>query len=127
VLDHAGKPPVGATDIDSWLRVFADLARRENSVVKFSGLHHPDRDFSPSGAKAVWEACLEHFGPKRMMVGSDWPITEPYGGYRPTWETMTHFLSTLSDEERADVSWRTACRVYGQSSRLSSLHTDGGN
>jgi L-fuconolactonase len=127
VLDHAGKPPVGRDDVDSWLDTFARLASRENTVVKFSGLHHPERDFSLSGAMAIWEACLDHFGPTRMMVGSDWPITQPYGGYRPTWHTMTQFLSTLSDEERADVSWRTAARVYGQSSRLSSLHTNGGS
>ena len=127
VLDHAGKPPVGAGEVDAWITAFARLAKRDNSVVKFSGLHHSDREFSPSGAQAIWDACLEHFGPSRMMVGSDWPITEPYGGYRPTWETTKYFLSTLSAPERADVSWRTAVRVYGHSSRLSSLYTDGGS
>ena len=125
VLDHMGKPPVEREQLERWSGEISALAEQGNTVVKFSGLHHPERAFTPEAVEHLWELGLELFGPERIMVGSDWPITVTSGGYQPTWETISHFVGSLSDDERSAVSWRTATRVYGHSRRLTRLTSSG--
>ncbi len=38
VLDHAGKPPIAAAEIDDWARAITEIARRPNVFCKLSGL-----------------------------------------------------------------------------------------
>lgn len=121
VLDHMGKPPVDSKDFDQWLAVFKAFAESPNTVVKFSGLHHPDRPFTPDGILHLWEVCLELLGPERMMLGSDWPITVRYGGYQPTWHTLRELLSRVSVQHRQAIQEDTARRVYGLSRKISGL------
>lgn len=121
VLDHMGKPPVDSRDFDQWLAVFKAFAASSNTVVKFSGLDHPDRPFTPDGVMHLWEVCLELFGPERMMLGSDWPITVRYGGYQPTWRTLRDLLSRVSIRHRQAIQQDTARRVYGQSKKIAGL------
>lgn len=121
VLDHMGKPPVDSKDFDQWLAVFKAFAESPNTVVKFSGLHHPDRPFTPDGILHLWEVCLELLGPERMMLGSDWPITVRYGGYQPTWHTLRELLSPVSVQDRQAIQEDTARRVYGLSRKIAGL------
>lgn len=121
VLDHMGKPPVDSRDFDQWLAVFKAFAASSNTVVKFSGLDHPDRPFTPDGVLHLWEVCLELFGPERMMLGSDWPITVRYGGYQPTWRTLRDLLSRVSVQDRQAIQEDTARRVYGLSRKIAGL------
>lgn len=123
VLDHLGKPPVEAAGLGNWraaLRAFAD---NPNTVVKFSGLHHPDRPFTVEGVRDLWEVSLELFGPTRMMVGSDWPITVRYGGFQPTWRTIQELLESVPPEARRAIGSGTAQRVYGRSAKLAAMST----
>jgi len=121
VLDHMGKPPVDQKDFAEWLAVFRAFSKLPNTVVKFSGLHHPDRPFTPEGVLHLWDVCLELFGPTRMMVGSDWPITVNYGGYQPTWRTINDLLSRVSAKDRHAIESETAGQVYGHSKKIAAL------
>jgi len=125
VLDHVGKPPADPEELPRWESVFTELGALDNVVVKFSGLHHANRPFSVSGAQKLWDTTTEIFGPHRMMVGSDWPISVAYGGYHPTWSVMENFLAQLGAKDRELVSMGTAQRVYGTSSRLSTMEPQG--
>lgn len=118
VLDHLGKPPVERAARGEWLAVMTAFSENPNTVVKFSGLHHPQRPFTVEGVLPLWEVCLELFGPQRMMVGSDWPITVGYGGYLPTWQTIQKLLSRVSSGERLAIEVDTVCRVYGRSEKV---------
>ena len=118
VLDHMGKPPVAANDFREWLAMMTAFAENPNTVVKFSGLHHPERPFTRDGIERLWDLALELFGPDRMMVGSDWPITVLYGGYWPTWETLQTLLSQVSPVESQAIGSDTAYRVYGRSEKV---------
>ena len=121
VLDHMGKPPVDSKDFDRWLAVFKAFSERPNTVVKFSGLDHPDRPFTPDGVITLWELCLEFLGPERIMLGSDWPITVRYGGYQPTWHTLRRLLSGVDPQAREAIQGDTARRVYGLSKKIAAL------
>lgn len=82
VLDHLGKPWVGAASSPvepdwNWRSELRTLARHHSQVYcKLSGL--------PAEAGGVWtsaqlepflDVALEAFGPERLMWGSDWPVS----------------------------------------------------
>jgi L-fuconolactonase len=121
VIDHLGKPPIESEELEGWKAVFRELGGLENIVVKFSGLHHPNRRFNAEGVQGLFDISLEVFGPQRMMVGSDWPISLPSGGYVPTWATIRQLLTPLSPAERDAIEAGTAKGVYGRSNRIANM------
>jgi L-fuconolactonase len=68
--------------------------------------------YSVEALRPVWEAALELFGPDRLMFGSDWPMTVPEGGYRPTYDVLAALVGELSAAEQRSVMGDTARRVY---------------
>ncbi|GAA3938031.1 amidohydrolase family protein [Microbacterium soli] len=81
VLDHLGKPAIGtATDpaapSETWAEDLRALGAHPQVFCKLSGL--------PAEAGGVWtdaqvrpflDAALAAFGPRRLMWGSDWPVS----------------------------------------------------
>jgi L-fuconolactonase len=80
VVDHLGKPPFGRDDWAQWRRVLAEVAARPNVTAKVSGLQTPGRLMTVDGLRPAWDTALELFGPRRLMWGSDWPMTPAHGG-----------------------------------------------
>ena len=85
VLDHLGKPRVGA-DPTRWRRDLRALAELPNVVAKLSGLM---TEVVPGAGAAgdvrpYLEYALEVFGPQRCLFGSDWPVLTLAGSY-PEW------------------------------------------
>jgi len=115
VVDHLGKPPFSGADWDRWRATLAEVAARPNTVAKISGLQMPGRPFTAAEVRPAWDAALEHFGPSRLMWGSDWPLTVLTGGYARAWDTMSSLVSELSPDEQAEILARTATSVYGLS------------
>ena len=115
VLDHAAKPPLGDdAALGEWSRLVARAARRENLVCKVSGLFTllpPGR--GPEALRPVVEHLLEVFGPRRLLAGSDWPVSTLAGGYERVQGWTRELLAGLSDAERERVLGGTAREVYG--------------
>ena len=113
VVDHLGKPPRGTAALTDWERWLRELARHDNVVAKLSGLHTGGAVFSASALAPVVEIALEAFGSRRLMLGSDWPISRAGADYVTTMGVLDGLLAALTSDERDDVRWRTASRVYG--------------
>lgn len=120
VLDHVGKPRIGA-DPSRWRLQIAELAARRNIVCKLSGLM--TEIVSGSTGVEVAEPFLAHalaeFGPDRCLFGSDWPVMTAAATYSE-WLDLVIRLVPGEDERRA-VMAGTAERVY----RLSASATGG--
>lgn len=112
VIDHLAKPPADPDRFDVWSEQLAAVAALPNTVGKVSGLSEAGRRFSAADASRAWEVALERFGPDRLMLGGDWPITVTSGGYAPVWAALTELVDTLSPSERAMLRSGTATRVY---------------
>jgi L-fuconolactonase len=111
VLDHLGKPPVGA-DVDAgWRATMHDLAARPNVTAKVSGLPAEAGDgWRDEDVLPYLDVAAEAFGLDRLMFGGDWPVSQPYGRWQAT---VGGWLSSVADDAAADaVLWRTAERVY---------------
>ncbi len=118
VLDHLGKPPVGAgwkaPESREWDRSIRELARSERVSVKLSGLAPESRpgDDLDASSRPFLEAALDAFGATRCMVGSDWPVSSVVPEKRSYSSWFDTVLSALSPEERTSVGSQTARSIY---------------
>lgn len=118
VLDHIGYPPLtaGRRTMGSWARGLGALARCPNVVAKLSGLPPAsDRPGDPVSFATVH--AIEVFGPRRLMLGSDWPVTTRSTGYRPCLERLTASLAGLSPADQDAIRAATARTVYLRDTR----------
>jgi L-fuconolactonase len=77
VLDHAGKPPLGAPSaLAPWRAQMQRLAERANVSCKLSGLLTELRGVSADQAvDPCIDTLIDLFGPDRLLWGSDWPVS----------------------------------------------------
>jgi len=86
IVDHCGnadpkaflKAPAEKPqhDADSWRRAMGGLASRKNVICKISGIvaRVPQPSWGPEHLAPIVDACLDLFGPDRVVFGSDWPV-----------------------------------------------------
>jgi L-fuconolactonase len=114
VLDHLGKPPVRAGDLDPWRHHIRALSRLPNVACKISGLiteadraHWRARQLHPYIDHAV-----ECFGWHRVLFGSDWPVCNLAGGYESWLDALDACIGQAAESERALFYRDNACRIY---------------
>jgi L-fuconolactonase len=113
VLDHLGKPPIAAGELEPWAVGLRALAAEPNVVCKLSGLQtiaSPDwtyRDLAP-----YIDVALETFGPPRLLFGSDWPVSSPAVAYATVCDVARAACSALSPGEQAAVLAANARAIY---------------
>lgn len=116
VLDHIAKPTIceGAFD-DTWARDFRELARRPHVTCKLSGMVTEVRDEAWTTAllRPYVDVALDAFGPRRLMIGTDWPVCRLRCGYGEWLATLDLLLGDLSPDQQQDLRGATALRVYG--------------
>lgn len=114
VIDHLAKPPIGSGEFTPWSELLAAAAKYPNVSAKISGLDtaaDPD-DYTAAAIRPYLEHALSHFGPERLMFGSDWPVSILAGGYARWWATLDELLVSLSVDERRHVLGGTARATY---------------
>uniref|UniRef100_UPI003F497063 amidohydrolase family protein n=1 Tax=Paenarthrobacter nicotinovorans TaxID=29320 RepID=UPI003F497063 len=124
VLDHLGKPPssgahAGAANgsgnscgWERWRSGVQMLAVEPNTVAKVSGLFRPGTEPSATALRPLWEMALDWFGPARIMLGSDWPVSTLSASYGRTVQVLRELAGELSADEARQVLGGTAERVY---------------
>jgi L-fuconolactonase len=115
MLDHLGKPAIGAGEIKKWKEQVRILAANPNVYCKLSGMvteadwkRWRYEDFAP-----YFEIAGEFFGTHRLCFGSDWPVCLLAGSYTQVSGILHRFLEQVRPEERADVWGGNAISFYG--------------
>ena len=112
VLDHLGKPAVGA-DLTDWRHDIRELARTCNVVCKLSGLAtEAAAGIADAVMVDVLREALDTFGPERCLYGSDWPVMTLATGYDRWLDTVHTALSSYPASAGEDVLRNNATRVY---------------
>jgi L-fuconolactonase len=119
VLDHLGKPAIGAGRFGSWAADLALLAACPNVTAKLSGLVTEAAwdSWTAGDLRPYVEEALRLFGAERLMFGSDWPVCtlasdrgnasgQAYGKWLRT------LGSILPQDAREPVLGGTAVRTY---------------
>jgi len=114
VLDHMAKPRIREGMMEPWRSNLSELARRENVCCKLSGLvtEAEWETWSECDLRAYVEVALAAFGPRRMMVGSDWPVCLLATNYGEWFETVDRLIVSLSATEKTRILGGTATEVY---------------
>ena len=115
VLDHLAKPRIKAGEIDSWRRDIRALARHDNVCCKVSGLvtEADWKGWKPADFVPYLDVALEAFGPRRLMVGSDWPVCLLAGEYADVATIPREYFARLSADEQDAIWGGTAAEFYG--------------
>jgi len=105
VLDHLAKPEIARGEIREWSRGLRALAAAPNVAAKLSGLvTEADRQgWTPAQIRPYLDVAYECFGPRRLMIGSDWPVCTLAADYGRTMAVVTEYLHGRPAEEREAV------------------------
>ncbi len=123
VLDHLGKPSLGTDALgrsagdarDRWEADLRRLAAHPSVVAKVSGLGPtlaPGTAPSTTTLGPLVDVALDAFGPDRLMLGGDWPVSLAVAPYAATLATLGACLASLGPDEQDAVRHGTATRVY---------------
>jgi len=132
VLDHVGAV-IGVAEyrlrhadiMAAWERGMRALAERPNACVKVGGMGMPvfgfgferqERPATSGELVQAWrpyvEVCIDAFGTKRCMFESNFPVDRQSCSYTELWNAFKLATASLSKDERGDLFYKTACRIY---------------
>jgi predicted TIM-barrel fold metal-dependent hydrolase len=114
LIHHLGRVRAGD---DEALRLVVAAAAAPNVHVKFSGFGYGVEtgwDFPLSSLRPIADALFAAFGPRRVLWGSDWPVSLRYMTYRQTLEIVRTHGPPMSKAERALVLGGNMARLLGE-------------
>ena len=115
VLDHIGKPPIREGILSPWREQMRLLAGFPNVYCKVSGMvteahwstWKPD-DFIP-----YFDVVFEAFSVKRLMYGSDWPVSLLAASYQQAWQLASDYVALMSEPDQDAFFGGNAAAFYG--------------
>jgi L-fuconolactonase len=115
ILDHIAKPKIKADEMEPWATNIRDLARRPNVYCKISGMvtEADWRTWTTQSLKPYFDVVLEAFTPRRLMVGTDWPVCLLACGYKRWMDIVREWAEPLSAAEKKRFFDETAVEAYG--------------
>ncbi len=114
VLDHLGKPPIEAHQLNPWRDQLAALAALPNVACKVSGLATEAdwQRWQPADLAPYVAHTLAVFGPERVLFGSDWPVVTLASTYQRWAQTLDALTSQLPANQRRKLWTENARRWY---------------
>lgn len=114
VVDHLAKPNIREKEFNSWSSQMKELASHTNVYCKLSGMvteanwdTWTNEDFKP-----YLDFIINHFGPNRIMYGSDWPVCLLAASYHKQLNILEEFLRTFPSSEIDKIMGENAIRFY---------------
>jgi L-fuconolactonase len=100
VLDHLAKPPIKSGSLRPWERGMRELGTIPNVFCKLSGLVTEDdwQNWKPEHIAPYMDVAFESFGPRRLMIGSDWPVCTLAASYTRATDLVESYLSQHATE-----------------------------
>ena len=115
VIDHIGKPLIGARQFDNWAAVMTGAAEFPQMMCKISGMitEADWGNWKPADLKPYVHKVIEVFGVDRVMWGSDWPVCLLAGSYARVFDALQECLVDLTRAEKAMIMGENAKTFYG--------------
>jgi predicted TIM-barrel fold metal-dependent hydrolase len=122
ILDHCGTPDIAGGAWDQWSTGLNEVAACPNISVKLSGIsaYAAPGTASLKSLRPWIDRVIEVFTPGRMVWGSDWPVANLGLGMAGWLDVTEAVLSELSADERAQIGWRNAQRIYSVNAGIGS-------
>ncbi|MEP6067425.1 MAG: amidohydrolase family protein [Paracoccaceae bacterium] len=113
VVDHGSKPEIHRGEFAKWAAGMTIIANETNASVKLSGLvTEAGPSWTAQDIQPYAQFLLDHFGPSRVIWGSDWPVCTLASSYARWCDVTDQFLVGFDDAERAAVLGLNAVEFY---------------
>lgn len=114
VLDHIAKPPVRAGQMAPWTTDLKRLAEFPNVFCKISGLVTEGNWnlWRPQDFEPYLDVVLNAFGPRRLMIGSDWPVCTLAADYASVIDLEVDYIAKLSADEQRAILQENPIKFY---------------
>lgn len=114
VLDHAAKPKICANEIGQWSRDLYELAQRENVSCKISGLTTEAhwQSWTLELLRPYLDVCVNAFGTKRLLAGSDWPVCLLATTYAHWWSVLEQYFEQFTKNDIVRIFGGNALEIY---------------
>ncbi|GAC1366188.1 MAG: amidohydrolase family protein [Acidobacteriaceae bacterium] len=114
VLDHLGKPRIGAGLLQPWAERMVELGKRQNVWCKVSGMvtEADWKAWTPETLRPYLDVAVKAFGAGRLMAGSDWPVCLVATEYGRWFEVLREYFREFSASEQKAIFGATAVEVY---------------
>jgi L-fuconolactonase len=114
VLDHIAKPPVRAGQMAPWTTDLKGLAEFPNVFCKISGLVTEGNWnlWRPQDFEPYLDVVLNAFGPRRLMIGSDWPVCTLAADYSSVIDLELDYIAKLSADEQRAILQENPIKFY---------------
>jgi L-fuconolactonase len=115
VVDHIAKPDIKNQVFEPWLTGIKSIARRPNVYCKLSSvITQADwESWNSAGIFPYLDHVLEAFGPSRIMIGSDWPVSLLAADYAATMGLLENWAEKLSHSEQDAFFGGNCAAFYG--------------
>jgi L-fuconolactonase len=114
VLDHLAKPFIKSGSVSPWEAGMRELAQFPSVFCKLSGmLTEADwQNWKPEHMAPYLDVALDCFGPKRLMIGSDWPVCTAVASYPQTMSVVLDYFGTYPRDVQDAVLGGNAQRFW---------------
>ncbi|MCC7492797.1 MAG: amidohydrolase family protein [Fimbriimonadaceae bacterium] len=115
VVNHIAKPRLAAAELEPWATRLRALAERPNVYCKVSGMvTEADLGAWDRGTLQPYlEVVLAAFTPRRLMLGTDWPVCLLGVTYTDWIALLRDWCAAWSPDEQARFLGGTAVEAYG--------------
>ena len=115
VIDHMAKPGVLDGRLEPWASNMKAIAKQDNVFCKLSGIatEADPTGWSDADFKPYLDVVFNAFGPRRLMIGSDWPVCLGAGAYGRVMGIVEDDVKGRTGECTEDILGGNALRVYG--------------
>ncbi|MES2418943.1 MAG: amidohydrolase family protein [Bacteroidota bacterium] len=114
VLDHCAKPDLKSKEIKTWAQNIRTVAQQEHVFCKLSGLF-TEGDWAKPDEKLIFETLdtiFEHFGPLRVLFGSDWPVMLLASNYAEWLKLIKKYTENFTASEKQSIFNNNALKFY---------------
>lgn len=114
IMDHLANPPLEDGPPYERAQALFSLAGLPNVYLKFSSNNIMEADHGRSTAHEFLERLVEHFGPRRLLWGSNFPGTRgsPQAPYRDLVDLARRAVSFLPEGDQAWLMGGTAQALF---------------
>jgi L-fuconolactonase len=114
VLDHLAKAPLKSGNIQEWKKEIRPFARLSHVSAKISGIvtEAENQNWTQDQVNELVEVALEIFGPKRLMIGSDYPVVLLNSSLVRWVHTFKEALKGVSANERDLIYRKNVTEFY---------------
>jgi L-fuconolactonase len=119
VIDHLAKPDIRSGEIREWEKGLRRLAEFPHVFCKLSGLvtEADWHTWTAEQLRPYLDVAFDCFGPHRLMVGSDWPVSTLAADYGRTMAVVGNYLLDRSDTDRDAILGGNAQRFWRLTAR----------